>query len=302
MSSALTTQLTLFIYMFAGIWFRRRGIVDDRFASGLADIIISLILPCNIIVSFMIDFSVDVLHKSVGVLVISAGVQLVSWIATRVLFRRQPPDRRPILQFGLLCSNAGFLGGAVAEGFFGAEGLMLSSIYLIPQRIVMWTQGLAFFTGAPGTSGVLKKTLTHPCLVAVVIGMVLMISGVTLPVPIERSLRGFAVGNTALSMFMAGMLIHEISPKMFLDITVLYYSAVRLVVIPAIVWVACLAVGAGKTAVDVSVLLAAMPAASLTAVLATKYDMNAKFAASCVAVSTMLSMIAVPIWGAVLGV
>ena len=46
--------------------------------------------------------------------------------------------------------------------------------------------------------------------------------------------------------------------------------------------------------------LAAMPAGGTTAILAAKYGGNARFAAGCVTVSTLLSLLAIPAWCLVL--
>ena len=66
---------------------------------------------------------------------------------------------------------------------FGGVGLLLTSAYLIPQRIVMWSMGVSYFMqdDAAASLGertrhraVLRKTLTHPCILAVFVGMALM--------------------------------------------------------------------------------------------------------------------------------
>ena len=46
----------------------------------------------------------------------------------------------------------------------------------------------------------------------------------------------------------------------------------------------------------VSVVLAAMPAASTTAIIASKYKKDEKFATRCVVSSTLLSLVTVPVW------
>ena len=78
------------------------------------------------------------------------------------MLRRQPEDRRKNLTYAIICSNAGFLGNPIAEGVFGSVGLMYASVYLIPQRIMMWSEGLAIFSGNKDPKGTLKKVLTHP--------------------------------------------------------------------------------------------------------------------------------------------
>jgi predicted permease len=51
-----------------------------------------------------------------------------------------------------------------------------------------------------------------------------------------------------------------------------------------------------KTAAGVAIVLAAMPAASMTAVVASQYDGDVDFAADVVVFSTILSLIVLPIW------
>ena len=76
----------------------------------------------------------------------------------------------------------------------------------------------------------------------------------------------------------------------------LYYCAVRLILIPGLVYLGCRIAGLEEMVTGVSVLLSAMPAASVTAVMASKYQQDAPFAAKIVALSTILSMITAPLW------
>lgn len=68
---------------------------------------------------------------------------------------------------------------SITEGIFGAEGLMLTSIFLIPQRMAMWSVGVSYFMHGAGAApttpeekrahrkAVILKTIRHPCIVAV---------------------------------------------------------------------------------------------------------------------------------------
>ena len=93
------------------------------------------------------------------------------------MFRGEPEGRYKCLQYGTICSNAGFLGNPIAEGIYGTEGLVLASVYLIPQRIMMWSSGLAVFSGTSDKMKTLKKVVTHPCILACVLGIILMVTG-----------------------------------------------------------------------------------------------------------------------------
>lgn len=290
-----TLQGELFLLMALGFLFRRRGIVDRGFQKGLTELVIDLVLPCNIIHSFRIPLDGGTLRQTGTVLLVSLAIQLGCWLLAKLAFRRCPEDRRPALQYGTICSNAGFLGTPLAEGLFGAQGTLLAAVYLIPQRIAMWSLGVAFFTRVEG-GAIVRKTVTHPCVAAAAAGVLLMLTQAPLPAVVEETVRVVGSCNTALSMFLIGMIMAGLQWRDFLDWEILYFSAVRLAVIPALVLLGCRLAGVGGLTEAVSVLLAAMPAGGTTAIVAAKYGGNAEFAARCVTVSTVLSLAAIPLW------
>ena len=100
-------------------------------------------------------------------------------ILNHFLFNRYPDTRKKVLQYGTLVSNSGFLGYPVAEGVYGDLGMFYASVFLIPLRLVMWSVGTGYFMARQESrKEVLKKVLTHPCLIAVYIGIVLILDPV----------------------------------------------------------------------------------------------------------------------------
>ncbi len=71
---------------------------------------------------------------------------------------------------------------------------------------------------------------------------------------------------------------------------------IRLLIIPGIVLFACLLVHPDPVITGLSVLLAAMPAGSTTAVLAEQYHADTEFAANVVVMTTLLSIALLPVW------
>ena len=197
-------------------------------------------------------------------------------------------------------SNAGFLGNPVAEGVFGPVGLMLASVYLIPQRIMMWSEGIAIFSGVSDKKATLKKVVTHPCVLACFIGFILMVGQIKLPVVILTPVQTLGRCNTALSMMVIGMILADIDIKTILDKTVIRYTIHRLVIIPIMVYLVCRLLPVSRLVCGVSVLLAAMPAGATTSMLAAKYDRDPEFATKLVVFSTLCSIPAIMIWSSVL--
>ena len=85
-----------------------------------------------------------------------------------------------------------------------------------------------------------------------------------------------------------------------LDKSLFLFSGLRLILIPLVVYVGCLIGNTDPLVTGVSVLLAAMPAASTTAILAAKYDGDAVYAGKCVVLTTVLSLAATPLWSMLL--
>ena len=205
------------------------------------------------------------------------------------------------IRYAVICSNAGFLGNPVAEGVFGPTGLMLASIYLIPQRIMMWSEGLAIYSGKGDRRSTLKKVFTHPCVIACGIGLVLLLTGFTPPSIILTPVRTIGRCNTAMSMLVIGMILAEIDLKEMIDRAVIRYTVHRLVVIPAVIWGVLRLLPVSELVRNLSVLLAAMPAGATTSMLASRYERDPQFAVKLVVFSTLCSVPAIILWSFLLG-
>ncbi len=299
-SRLLNLQGMLFLLVAAGVVLRKKGILPEGAKAILTDLVIYLILPCNIINSFFIEFNLEILKGFAVILTIASLIQIGCLMFAKVFYNREPESRKKVLQYGTVCSNAGFMGNPIAEGVYGAEGLMYASIFLIPQRIVMWSAGVSYFTESPDRKTVVKKVLTHPCIIAVYIGLVLMITRLPLPVFLQNTIRSVGSCTTTVSMVLIGAILAEVEPGSILDWGIVKYAAIRLFLLPLLVYVSCRAFHVKPLLAGVSVLLTGMPAGSTTAILASKYDGDYIFATKCVVVTTLLSLVTIPLWCMVL--
>ena len=300
MQDLLVLQITLFSMVAVGFLVKRLHIIGVEGQKNLTDLVLLVVLPANILTSFTAKVTPDTMRECLWMLFISLGIQIIVVILGKFLFRGQSEDRKRNLRYALICSNAGFLGNPVAEGVFGELGLMFASIYLIPQRIMMWSEGLAVFSGDKDIKGTIRKVLTHPCVIACAIGIVLMLTGIKLPVYIETPVKTLGRCTTPLSMLVVGMILADIDLKRLIDRTVVEFTIIRLVLIPLGVYLICLLLPISRTALGVSVLLAAMPAGTTTTMLAVKYNRDPAFATKLVIFSTLCSIPAIMIWSLIL--
>lgn len=300
METLITLQITIFLLVAVGFILKRIHIVGSQGQKNINDMVIYVILPCNILRAFLDSPAEGSFLSYLEVLLISVFIQVFCVIYGKVVFRKEPEGRQKCLRYGTICSNAGFLGNPIAEGVYGAEGLMLASIYLIPQRIMMWSSGLAVFSGTSDKKQTLKKVLTHPCILACILGIIFMLADVQLPPGLDGMVTAVGNCNTAMSMMVIGMILADINIRDFWDRAVVKYTIHRLVVIPAAVYAVCRFLPLDRTAFGICVLLAAMPAGATTSILAEKYEMEPAFATKMVIFSTLLSLPTICIWSLLL--
>lgn len=217
----------------------------------------------------------------------------------RLLYRRAPKSEQIILRYATINSNATFIGLPIIGNIYGTTGILSASIAIIPLRIAMWSFGLSLFTSAEKKKMV-SSLLLHPCIVAVYIGFALMLAHPQLPRFLAKTIGCISDCTTFLSMVTIGMMIENVNLKSFISKRILEFSAVRLIILPLFTFGSLYLLHESMIIIGVSTLIMAMPAGTTTAILASKYDCNPEFASKIVFVTTMLSMITLPLFSLVL--
>ena len=300
-SGLFNMQIMLFLVMLLGVYLRKSGMINEDGKNMISNLVINVTLPASILKSFQMEMTQDIFLSCLEVTAVAILIQIGAFLLGRFLYNRYEDRRKKVLQYATICSNAGVLGNAIAEGIFGEMGLLYASIYVIPQRVFMWSVGLSYFTEAPDGRKLIKKVLTHPCIIAVILGFPVMIFQIPIPEFLSMTIRTVAGANTFLAMLLIGTILARVKVCEMADKDVWYYTAVRLILVPALVWAGCSLAGADSLVTGVCVVLSGMPAASTTAALASRYQEDEIFATKCVVFSTLMSMVSVPLWCMILG-
>lgn len=295
-SGLFEMQGMLFLVMMLGFVLKRRQVVQESGKSLLTDLVIHVTLPASILKSFQMEFNRQILQSCMVIGIVAVLIQIGSYLLGMVLYPGFPDSRKKVLQYATICSNAGILGNPIAEGIFGGLGLLYASIYVIPQRVFMWSVGLTYFTEAPDKKTLVKKVVTHPCILSVFLGFVVMVFQIPLPGFFSLTIKTVAGANTFLAMMLVGTILAGVHMRELPSKAAFYYAFVRLFLVPLMVWGGCRLCGVDSLVTGVSVILSGMPAASVTAVLAAKYGKDEVFATKCVVLTTLLSMVTVPVW------
>lgn len=294
-------QGILFMLIILGIAVNRLNMVRSEDKRVLTDLVIGLFLPASIINSFQMSFDSEVVQTFGILLGLSIISMVISYALGAFVFAKRDPRQKAALRFGTLISNGGFVGMPVAESFYGTLGLMYASIYIVPIRIALWTVGLSFFTKEKDFMAGIKKVAVHPCLVAAYIGLGMLVMGLRFIEPVGTTIAMVGKCTTPVAMILIGVMIGEVKDlKSIFSGIVLRYSIIRVLVIPGIMYGIASLLHVDPLVTGIAVVMAAMPAATTTPILAAKYEGDYILGMEMVVMSTLISLITIPIWRMVL--
>lgn len=287
--------MILFLMMAIGFALYKTHIVSKEGADGMTNTLLWAVTPCLLIDTFSRDFDKN-LALSLGVFAAAAFVGTVlSAVLAYFLFRRKDSDTSAVMRFCCTFSNCGFMGLPLADALYGDEGVMYASIFVAVFNLTQWTFGFAILSGK-GAS--LKKLLINPGVMGLTIGLPLFIFSMQLPSALSVTVSTVASMNTPLAMIVIGCYLARAKIfKALTDKNVFEICAVRLLVVPAIALVCVNLIPLPLSAVAKSTLCIefAAPVAASVALLSAMCGRDAEFAGRCVAISTLFSIVTLPV-------
>ncbi|MBZ4646211.1 MAG: putative permease [Clostridia bacterium] len=291
--------LVLFILLMVGFTVRRLNLVDSSFSKNLSNFVFNIVFPAMIIYSMDYPFSFKTLIDGIWLIVISLGIVIFSGVVSIVTVKLLKVDRlsENVYHFGILFSNFSFMGFPVTSALYGKEGMFYTSIFIILLRLLFNTLGVVIMQrGQENTVKIDFKSIINPPIVAVVIGLIMFLFSLDFPKPISMSISMIASTITPLGMIIVGLILaNEKFSEMFSNYKVYVVSFIRLVFLPLCVLLVLKVLGFESLMIGIPVIITAMPMAASASILAEKYNGNSYLGAQCVFISTLLSIITIPL-------
>ncbi|MGO5050173.1 AEC family transporter [Dysosmobacter sp. Sow4_B12] len=290
--SILLRQIAIMALLMAvGILLSRRGFLSPQGTKDLGAILLRIIIPCVIVKSYITTYSRERLLE----LALSAGLALVAFILAMGIAYLVYGKRRRIENFAAAFCNAGFIGIPLAQAVIGDEGVFYMAASVALLNLFQWTYGVYIMTDRKDSIRA-KTIVKNPVVIAIVVGIALFLS--RLPVPgILTSTLGYIAGmNTPVAMILMGTYMAKLPWRKLLDKRAYGCVLLRLVVIPAVVLAVFWALPISNQNVALAAYLAAVtPVGANICVFAQQYDCDYEFSVVTVCLSTVLSIVTVPL-------
>lgn len=294
--SVLIQVLILLILISLGFILTKRNLLTEQGAKGMTNVVLYLVIPCVMINSFSsYDFSVSAL-KTLGYGVLVALLLHAVFIAVSLIFLKDKDVATSrVIRFGAVFSNCGFMSLPLQEAILGESGLFLGVIYVAIFNLVSWTYGLVLISGDKKQLS-LKKLITNPGIIGFLLGLILFFLSATLPQVVAKPIEYISALNTPLPMLIIGFyiakskLLDAISDK-----KCMLCVAFKLIVIPASALLLMFVCGVRGDMLIAMTIASSAPIATITTMFSEKFGANTKLSASAVSISTVLSLITMPL-------
>lgn len=282
--------MIMFVYMASGYLLFHYGLITKEGSRSLANLLLYVSLPCVIVKSFCVQNTAEIRSEVQLSLLMGLAVLVLSMAAAGCLFRR-----RPMENFAAAFSNAGFMGVPLIGATVGESGVLYTAGLIALLNVFQWTYGQRLLAGR--TEEKQWKRLFNPLTVSLVIGLFVFFAGVTLPGMAISCLTALSGLNGPLAMIVLGVYLAQTQlSRLFGRGEIYLVCFVRLLLIPILtIGLLCLVPKQLLTMKQALLIAACTPIGSNVAVYAQKLDRDYTYAVQLVCLSTLLSIISMPL-------
>lgn len=285
----------LFTIIGVGFVFTKLKLLDKQKVSGLIDIVVYIVTPSNIIISFQRDFKNELLMQLGLSFVLALLVFFLNFVIARVFIKEKNPDKNCVLQFASALPNAGYMALPLQKAVLGDIGVFYGASYIAIFHCYVWTYGVKLLSKEKSKIN-FKKIIFNPPIIGIFIGLILFVTQVRLPELISSPLTYFSALNTPLPMLIIGYYLANTDLKAtFTNLWVYAGAFIKLMISPTLAIILCLLFRAESDVTTACVIACSAPSAALSGMLAMKFDRDTQVSVGMISLTTILCIITMPI-------
>ena len=292
------TMLKLFLLLILGFVLFKCHIFDEYTNKKISALIVNVASPMLIISSIA---GVEGSNKSIVFLMIGAGILMyIGFIILGKIINRIFPFPKkdwPVYECMVVFANTGFMGYPVLLDVFGQEAVFYASLIHMAFNFFVYTYAIMCLTKGDDSEFKLNfKQLLTPGIILSFVGIFIYLFDIQLPSVLMDTINSVGSLTAPLSMMMIGssLAVYPIKDS-FTDWRSYLFACVRLLIIPFVTMLICRLIHIDPYYANITIITNAMPVGSMVLMLATQYNANVKIVTRNIVVSTLLSVITIPI-------
>ena len=284
---------TLFLLMGVGFLLTRLGKISADTRGQMSFLLLYVIAPCLVIETLQVDLTPELLVLLGKALLAFLASHLIFILLSRPTFPSRDADTRPVLQFGIIFANTGFMGYPLVEAVAGPDALIFAAVSTVVFNLVQWSYGIVLMGGKASA----RSMLVNPGTISIAVGAALLFSGLRLPVAVNHAVSFLADMNTPLAMVVIGAQLAAADlPAVFRQPRLYLAAGLRLAAIPLLTALLLLPLRLSGGFYCAMVLLSAVPTAGITSLFAQRFGRDTVLAGQLITLSTLLSIVTLPLF------
>ena len=293
----INQMLVLFMVMIVGYIANKKNILDSEMDKKLSSLILNITAPA-LILSSVVNRSQDgdpklVLYVFILAIILYLILPLIGILLTRIL--KVPKEDRNLYQFMTIFSNIGYMGFPVIQSIFGSDAVFFAAIVNLVFNVFCYSYGIYLISNSNKLSFNLK-VLINPGIIVSVIAIIIYITNIKVLLIIKETASMIGPITTPLAMMLIGSSLAQIPVKeVFSEKRLYLYTFLKQIIIPMIFFVILKCFVTNELILGIIIIISAMPIGSIAIMFCNEYEGNVNLASKAIFITTLCSVVTVPI-------
>ncbi|MBD7912178.1 MULTISPECIES: AEC family transporter [Clostridium] len=315
--------------IFLGFYLRKKDIMSSAGAKMLTKVVMTVSLPALAFTSFMKDINGKELKQGLSILVWGFAIYIILIVLTKIIYLKVKGDKQDVYRVLTIFGSTTFFGTPIVTAVYGAVGTMYANIFNIAYRVFLYSYAFIKMSGKKMDKENLKKNMKeiflNPIILATLFGLLIWLFQDMLPqvsvavkdgtksygfLRIDQTLPWLYTPLTYLDKLASplawlaiGATLAEVPFKKAVSQKDVWgYSLIKIILVPVINLVLLVVLNTtgilpvAFEGVATTVIMMAAPTATVAAAYAISFDRESVFTSNCSLLSTVVAVIAMPIW------
>ncbi len=310
-SLTVSQMLVMFVLMLTGYILKKSNFIPDDSSAVISKLLAFVLAPAltlnnqilNCTPRTFAENSVLILY---GLVIVVVAIGLSYPLSSLFIKNHEKSSKlayqQQIYKYALTFGNFSYMGNYIILGIWGDVMLFKYNMFTFVMNIIVFVWGIYILVpkslNSKGILGNLKTGLLTPPFIALAIGMFLGLTGASQYIPsfVTSSLKSTGDCMGPMAMLLAGIVIGEYNFSELLgDKKVYLATLLRLVIIPAVFVSVLKFLNVQSDIIVITLIAYATPMGLNTIVFPAAYGGNTKTGASMTMISSVLSVLTIPI-------
>lgn len=285
------------LILLLGFFLGKFKLITKKTNQEITNLLLVIFMPASLFVTFPSsydEFSASLFFSGLGAgfLIMTLLVILAKIIFNKRIFKK---DMTYESQFAFIFNNATFLGYPIVSSTFGPTGIFAYCGFIIAFNIALFSYGIWLFERKI-TFKLFRSVIFNPNIIAVLLGMTLFLLNIRLPSFFTDAVGYVGGATTPLSLICIGYMLSQAALlKVLKKWRLMLTAIIQLILGPLTTWGVLTLLNFPSEVIQVCTLIQALPTATSLGLFAVKYGGNATDSSELVTISTLFSVITMPL-------